>query len=103
MLCSRLQLHATSQPSLSAWKSLSDRGEKVTLVTLLHTCTDVGLNQIKKENVEDAIRLAFVGKYTALEDAYASVFKAIDHAAMEMERRIEILLYTPLTLTLTGL
>eukprot|EP00658_Telonema_sp_P-2_P051062 TRINITY_DN3907_c0_g1_i1.p1 TRINITY_DN3907_c0_g1~~TRINITY_DN3907_c0_g1_i1.p1 ORF type:complete len:670 (-),score=182.83 TRINITY_DN3907_c0_g1_i1:214-2223(-) len=75
ILCQRLSLHATSQPTLTAWRSLAERGDKIT-----------------EEDPDDALKLAFVGKYTSLADAYQSVFKAIEHSAMEMERRIEILL-----------
>ena len=71
-------MQTCSQPNLGSWKSLSERGEK-----------------IARESVDDAIKLAFVGKYTSLLDAYQSVFKAIDHAAMEMERQIEVTLYLP--------
>ncbi len=34
--------------------------------------------------------IALVGKYTALEDAYASVLKALNHAALFCNRKLNI-------------
>jgi len=61
-------------PVLSSWQRIADTEDK-----------------IHAEPKEDAIQLAFVGKYTGLQDAYHSVLKAIDHAAMSIERRIEVI------------
>jgi len=48
-------------------------------------------DKIMEESKEDAVQLAFVGKYTGLADAYHSVIKAIEHAAMAIERRVEMI------------
>jgi len=78
MLVTRLNLPVLNEigdsPALTAWQTLAARGDKVS-----------------KELKEDAIRLAFVGKYTGLEDAYQSVLKAVDHSSMEIEKRIEVI------------
>ncbi|CAF3635703.1 unnamed protein product [Adineta steineri] len=39
----------------------------------------------------DEVTIALVGKYTALEDAYASVLKALNHAALFCNRKLKIL------------
>ena len=36
------------------------------------------------------VRIALVGKYTKLEDAYASVIKALTHAAMAANYRLRL-------------
>lgn len=77
LLVKRLDLQVKHElgdtPSLQSWVKLADSEDK---------CIN--------EPVEEAIHLAFVGKYTGLQDAYHSVLKAIDHTQMEMERRIEV-------------
>jgi len=39
----------------------------------------------------DEVIIALVGKYTALEDAYASVLKALNHAALFCNRKLKVL------------
>ncbi|CAF1214869.1 unnamed protein product [Rotaria sordida] len=39
----------------------------------------------------DEVIIALVGKYTALEDAYASVLKALTHAALFCNRKLKVL------------
>ncbi|CAF4050258.1 unnamed protein product [Rotaria sp. Silwood2] len=39
----------------------------------------------------DEVSIALVGKYTALEDAYASVIKALNHAALFCNRKLKVL------------
>ena len=39
----------------------------------------------------DEVIIALVGKYTALEDAYASVLKALRHAALFCNRKLKVL------------
>ncbi len=36
------------------------------------------------------IQIAMVGKYTGLTDSYLSVVKALEHASIEIERRVVI-------------
>lgn len=36
------------------------------------------------------IHIAMVGKYTGLTDSYLSVVKALEHASIEIERRVVI-------------
>jgi CTP synthase len=38
----------------------------------------------------EEVVIALVGKYTALEDAYASVLKALNHAALFCNRKLKI-------------
>jgi len=60
-------------PVLASWMKLADSNDTAAA-----------------ESDEDAIKLAFVGKYTGLQDAYHSVLKAIEHSSMAMERRIQV-------------
>lgn len=39
----------------------------------------------------DATRIALVGKYTDLTDAYTSVSKALNHASLAVQRRVEVI------------
>lgn len=43
-----------------------------------------------ERQLEEVI-IALVGKYTALEDAYASVLKALNHAALFCNRKLKVL------------
>jgi CTP synthase len=42
----------------------------------------------RMENLRKEVRIALVGKYTQLEDAYASVIKALGHAALAANRKL---------------
>jgi CTP synthase len=44
----------------------------------------------RQENLRLDVSIALVGKYTQLSDAYASVIKALDHAAMACQRRLRL-------------
>ena len=53
---------------LRKWKQLADRAEGM-----------------RKE-----VRIVLVGKYTKLQDAYASVIKALNHASLAVNRRLTL-------------
>ena len=42
----------------------------------------------RHDNVRKSVEIALVGKYTQLEDAYASVTKALQHSALYVNRRL---------------
>lgn len=42
----------------------------------------------RHDNVRKVVEIALVGKYTKLEDAYASVTKSLQHAALCINRRL---------------
>ena len=42
----------------------------------------------RHDNVRKTIEIALVGKYTRLQDAYASVTKALHHSALFVNRRL---------------
>ncbi|XP_018018028.2 LOW QUALITY PROTEIN: CTP synthase-like [Hyalella azteca] len=44
----------------------------------------------RQENLRQDVSIALVGKYTQLSDAYASVIKALDHAALACQRRLRL-------------
>ncbi len=44
---------------------------------------------IPKQHLEP-VRIALVGKYTALDDAYISVHKSLEHAAMKCNRKLDL-------------
>ncbi|KAN0025524.1 hypothetical protein ACTFIU_001801 [Dictyostelium citrinum] len=73
-----VDLSKTSSPTestpywMASWKGLADRMDKITNESL------------------NPIRIAMVGKYTGLTDAYLSVIKALDHASMAIERKMVI-------------
>lgn len=71
-LVSRLQLRvgarAKPRKALAKWKELADRHDR------LH----------------DEVVIALVGKYTRLEDAYASVIKALRHAALAANNKLVV-------------
>lgn len=54
--------------SLSKWRALADR----------------------QERVHSSVNIALVGKYTKLEDAYASVIKALKHSAIAANRKLDL-------------
>lgn len=69
VLSSRLNLQMPiDRKFLSEWKGLADRAE-----------------HLRKE-----VSIALVGKYTKLEDAYASVIKALNHAALAVNHRLKL-------------
>lgn len=45
----------------------------------------------REERVLDEVKIALVGKYTKLEDAYISVLKALKHASLHCNRRLKVL------------
>ncbi|KAI8137345.1 CTP synthase [Fennellomyces sp. T-0311] len=42
------------------------------------------------ERLYDTVKIALVGKYTNLHDSYISVYKALEHASLAMNRKLEI-------------
>ncbi|KAM9985289.1 hypothetical protein ACTFIZ_008836 [Dictyostelium cf. discoideum] len=74
----KVDLSKTTSPGestpywMASWKGLADRMDKITNESL------------------NPIRIAMVGKYTGLTDAYLSVIKALDHASMAIERKMVI-------------
>ncbi len=42
------------------------------------------------DNMTREVTIALVGKYTKLEDAYASVIKALQHAALAVHHRLNL-------------
>ncbi len=64
----KLGLQARKTPDLSGWKQL--------------------VNQVKKEKPK--VRIALVGKYVELQDAYMSVREALKHAALHLGVEVEI-------------
>ena len=44
----------------------------------------------REERVLDEVKIALVGKYTKLEDAYISVLKALKHASLHCNRRLNV-------------
>ncbi len=67
----RLNLNiGTSRPKkfMWKWKDLADR----------------------HDNVRHTVEIALVGKYTKLEDAYASVTKALQHSSLFVNRRLQL-------------
>ncbi|KAF7993312.1 hypothetical protein HCN44_006372 [Aphidius gifuensis] len=44
----------------------------------------------KIDNLQNVVNIALVGKYTKLEDAYASVRKSLQHASTEIDYKLEI-------------
>jgi CTP synthase len=67
VVCERLRLE-TKEPDLSAWKAMTDR-----------------ILQPKER-----VRIAVVGKYTSLHDAYKSVHEALVHGGIAHDARVEI-------------
>lgn len=73
-LCGRLQLTTVSHTGralrrcLQPWRQLADR----------------------QANVRTSVAIALVGKYTKLQDSYASVIKALQHAALAVGRRLQL-------------
>ncbi|XP_053562059.1 CTP synthase 2 [Bombina bombina] len=67
----RLNLPIDDQPSeqLLKWKRMADRYER-----LLQTCS-----------------IALVGKYTKLSDCYTSVFKALEHSALAINHKLNLM------------
>ena len=50
----------------------------------------------RHDNVRKTVEIALVGKYTKLEDAYASVTKALHHSALFVNRRLILSVSTSL-------
>ena len=44
----------------------------------------------RAENLRKTVKIALVGKYTKLEDAYASVIKALGHAALATRQKLKL-------------
>ena len=47
-----------------------------------------------QENLRKSVNIALVGKYTELEDSYASVVKALQHAGLAVKYKVEIAVST---------
>jgi CTP synthase len=68
-ICAQLQLSGADRMNLAHWKTtLADRWD----------------------NLEASLTIAMVGKYTGLSDAYLSVIKALQHACLAVNRRLDL-------------
>src|ERR671926_1250877 len=67
VVCERLRLE-TKDPDLRGWKAMTER--------ILHP--------------SNRVRIAVVGKYTALHDAYKSVHEALVHGGIANDARVEV-------------
>ena len=67
IVCERLSI-ACKSPDLSEWKTLVD----------------------KIKNIRNTVRIALVGKYVALRDAYMSIVEALNHGGIANDTEIEI-------------
>ena len=68
-ICAQLQLPGADRMNLSHWKTtLADRWD----------------------NLESSLTIAMVGKYTGLSDTYLSVIKALQHACLAVNRRLDL-------------
>ncbi|TCO78763.1 CTP synthase [Marinisporobacter balticus] len=65
--CERLSLNC-SEPNVTAWKSMVE----------------------KEKNLKDHIKIALVGKYVELHDAYLSVAESLKHAGISNDAKVEI-------------
>ena len=72
LLFERLQLNSSirvrPRKFMSGWKNMADRAE----------------------HLRKTVCIALVGKYTKLEDAYASVIKALQHASLAINRKLRL-------------
>ncbi|OGJ57488.1 hypothetical protein A3H90_01080 [Candidatus Peribacteria bacterium RIFCSPLOWO2_02_FULL_55_36] len=66
-------------------------GDKLGLGTLAPNMTEWEEGRLRHDAAKKVIRIALVGKYTGLEDAYLSVIEAIKSAAVKNGRKAEIL------------
>lgn len=57
-----------------------------------HTLDIAGWEEraVRWDNLEDAVAIAIVGKYTGLSDSYLSIMKALQHAAIAANRKLKI-------------
>jgi len=46
---------------------------------------------LRSERLYDEVKIALVGKYTDLHDAYASVVKSLEHAAVACNRKLQVI------------
>ena len=58
------------------------------LVTYLDDASSIMLMLIHASLLQ--VRIAMVGKYTGLSDAYLSVLKALQHACLAVNRKLEV-------------
>lgn len=70
-LCKKLEINVVSQPRkfMCKWKDLANR----------------------YDSVSKEVRIALVGKYTKLEDAYASVIKSLQHSCLHLNYRLKLM------------
>jgi CTP synthase len=68
-ICNQLGLAGYSNIGMTVWKrDLADRWE----------------------NCSEVVKIAVIGKYTNLSDAYLSVIKALQHACLAVRRKLEL-------------
>lgn len=74
---------------MKSWKNMATRVENLRKVPLIMpSANDFVFTSLFC--FEQTVKIALVGKYTKLEDAYASVIKALSHAALAVNRKLEL-------------
>lgn len=57
-------------------------------------CVSVTIPSSSHESPQDEVKIVLVGKYTKFEDSYASVVKALRHAALQCRRKLNLMVNT---------
>ena len=52
----------------------------------------------RSDRLLEHVSIALVGKYTKFTDSYASVIKALEHSALAINHKLEVKVWSPVTL-----
>ena len=58
---------------------------------MLNVAPGVDIDVKRVDALDERVSIAMVGKYTGLTDSYLSVIKALTHASIDADRRLDIL------------
>uniref|UniRef100_H2YNU5 CTP synthase n=1 Tax=Ciona savignyi TaxID=51511 RepID=H2YNU5_CIOSA len=73
---------------LSQWNTLAENSLKIATCVLIISIR--GIYLAKYDRLQTCTNIALVGKYTRLEDSYASVIKALRHASLAINRKLNL-------------
>jgi CTP synthase len=78
------------EPDLVGWREPIERAERAGRAVLESSAPSATVSWPQTPSTEKAVRIALVGKYVQLEDAYLSVSEALRHAAALQDSRVQI-------------
>lgn len=96
----RLENPSTPMTLMRKWKDLANRYACLLSLqrrchwrhlSLSYRCNNLSCSLRRYNRLHNSVKICLVGKYTSLEDAYTSVTKALRHASLACNHKLDLM------------